>query len=165
MPKTTKKQIKNDAFGWKIATIISAVLAIFGCTAATVLFISTQKDIDSESDAFAALEKIVAPDDGYEYGVKYDKKGTTKDGKYYYAFVNSSIKDLDGAWGRYVYYRRATKGAEWKYYNISNDSNPLYFPYCKDITGDLDDFIKNYDYLDDDTDAVWVTCWKEGDTY
>ena len=57
------------------------------------------------------------------------------------------------------------KGAEWKYYNISNDSNPLYFPYCKDITGDLDDFIKNYDYLDDYTDSVWVTCWKEGETY
>jgi len=165
MPKTSKKQAKDSVLGWKIATIVCAVLAIAGCVTAAVLFLTRSKEVDNESEAFEALGKIIAPNDKYEYEVKYYKKGTTKDGKYYYAFVSSSIKDMDGAWSRDVYYRKAAKGSEWQYYEISNDSNLLKFPYCKDLTGDLADFIKNYDYLDDDIDAVWVTCWEEGHVY
>ena len=165
MPKTTKKQAKDNALGWKIATIGCAVLAVAGCVTAAVLFFSRPKDADSESDAFAALDKVIKSNDKYEYEVKYYKKGTTKDNKYYYAFVSSSIKDMDGAWGNYVYFRKTDKGSEWQDYEISNDSNPIHFPYCNEISGDLADFIKNYDYLDDDTGRVWVTCWQEGHAY
>lgn len=166
MPKTTKKQAKDNVLGWKIATIVCAVLAVAGCATAAVLFFSRPKDVDSESDAFASLDKIVdKSDDKYTYEVKYFKKGTTKDNKYYYAFVSSSIKDMDGAWGNDVYFRKTAKGSEWQSYNIANDSNPKHFPYCNEISGDLADFIKNYDYVDDDINQVWVTCWDEGGKY
>ena len=158
MPKTTKKQVKDNVLGWKIATIVCAVLAVAGCATAAVLFFSRPKDVDSESDAFASLDKIVDKSDGkYTYEVKYYKKGTTKDNKYYYAFVNSSIKDLDGAWDLYTYFRKTEAGSEWQYYGVQNDSLRG-LPHCNDISGDVADFIKNYDYLDDDLDKVWVGC-------
>ena len=165
MPKTTKKQTKDNVLGWKIATIVCAVLAVAGCVTAAVLFLTRPKEVNNESEAFEALGKIIAPNDKYEYEVKYYKKGTTKDSKYYYAFVSSSIKDMDGAWSNDVYFRKTTKGSEWQSYNIANDSNPKYFPYCNEISGDLADFIKNYDYVDDDIDQVWVTCWDEDGKY
>ena len=159
MPTATKKQTKDNVLGWKIATIVCAVLAIAGCATAAVLFFSKPKAIDSESDAFAALDKIVdESDDKHTYEVKYYKKGTTKDNKYYYAFVSSSIKDMDGAWGLYTYFRKTEAGSEWQYYGVENDSLSG-LPHCDDISGDTADFIKNYGYLDDDIiDGDWVGC-------
>ena len=158
--KTEKKQ--ENICGWKIATICFAVLAVVGLgIAAKFIFFSNAKD--SESTAFESLEKKINPRG--DVSVDYKKKGTTNDGKYYYAFVSSNIEGMDGAWSVDVYFRKTEKGAEWQDYNTGNDSNPRHFPYCKEISGDLEDFIKNYDYLDDDIDEVWVTCWEEGKNY
>ena len=159
MPTITKKQTKDNVLGWKIATIVCAVLAVAGCATAAVLFFSKPKNTDSESDAFADLDSLIKKDDKYEHYVNYYKKDTTKDGKYYYAFLNSGIKDMDGAWGVYTYFRKTEKGAEWQYYTVNNDALSG-LPSCSELKGDEAEFINNYGYLDDDLDRTWVDCQK-----
>ncbi|MBR6097302.1 hypothetical protein IKP94_00940 [Candidatus Saccharibacteria bacterium] len=152
MPKKISSNKKNNKLlCWQIATIICAVLAVIGF-ALVAKFTIFSAESDNEETAFTELEKSIRDEygsnDKYELELKFYKKGTTKDGKYFYAIINHGLVGVDGAWGTDVYFRSVIKNSEWKSWNVFNDAINL--PVCSKLDKELVDFIENYSYIDEE---------------
>ena len=149
--KSSSNKKNNKLLCWQIATIICAVLAVIGFALVAKFTIFSSVEKDDETTALTELEKSIRSehdkDDKYEFVLKFYKKGTTKDGKYFYAITSESFKDVAGGWGSYVYYRSTTKGSEWKYWNVFNDAAQT--PVCSKLEKEQVDFINNYKDIDE----------------
>lgn len=167
-----KKECKGGA-GWKVATILFALLAIAGCGGLCYLFFvdgttnilgrtitsSQTKPITPNKPAekpeepakpsaddidLDSLESLVVSSPEESFVVR--ASGLTKDNKYYFAMINTNVEGMDGAWYAGTWYRKAEKDSEWTELVGYNDST-LIAPACKDLTLEQRNFIKNYQYL------------------
>ncbi len=159
--------------GWKIATIILALLAIAGCGGLCYLFFvdgttnilgrtitsSQTKPVTPSKPAekpeepakpsaddidLASLKKILQSSPDLTVTIR--ASGLTKDNKYYYAMASANIEGVDGAWSTGTWYRKAEKGSKWTLLLSNNDSN-LMPPACSELTAEQYSFILNYSYL------------------
>ena len=148
---------KQGGAGWKVATLVFAILAVLGCGAAGYLYFTQPKKAETQTIDEIDIDSLKAKLDLRDDEVfKVKASGLTKDNKYFYVVENTYIEDMDGAWSYTLWFREAVKGSEWK--ELSTFGDTVRDPLCSEMTEEQLNFINNYSYLNDEIGSKMVYC-------
>ncbi|MBR5419247.1 hypothetical protein IK110_03295 [Candidatus Saccharibacteria bacterium] len=168
--------------GWKVATILFALLAIAGCGAAAYLFLfdGTTKflgrEITSKVEGAKAPSAPAAPEtpnstpiaEAFDFDAKtidyagfqglFTSKQSASPIKIditkdgKYYYIIADVADGVGGWAG-VWYRETTKGAKWTALQGGHS-----FPICDTVSSENRKFMLDYNYIDDDLNSQYIGC-------